>query len=109
LVKNWVPGSGEVIWVDLDPVSGHEQAGHRPCLVLSPASYNDKSGLLIACAMTTVVKGYPWEVKMPDGAVILADAIKSLDWRTRRAKPKGTANAEVLNTVRAYLKILLQI
>jgi mRNA interferase MazF len=109
MVKDWVPTAGDVIWVDLNPTVGHEQAGKRPALVLSPSSYNEKTSLLIACAMTTQVKGYPFEVLMPDGAVVLADQVKCLDWRFRNAQPKDVAPTEVLQRVKVVLGTLLQI
>jgi mRNA interferase MazF len=109
MVKDWVPTAGDVIWVDLNPTVGHEQAGKTPALVLSPSSYNEKTSLLIACAMTTQVKGYPFEVLMPDGAVVLADQVKCLDWRFRNAQPKDVAPTEVLQRVKVVLGTLLQI
>lgn len=109
MVKAWVPTAGDVIWVDLNPTVGHEQAGKRPALVLSPSSYNEKTSLLLACAMTTEVKGYPFEVRMPDGGVVLADQVKCLDWRFRNAKPKDSAPPEVLQRVKVLLGTLLQI
>jgi mRNA interferase MazF len=109
MVKDWVPTAGDVIWVDLNPTVGHEQAGKRPALVLSPSSYNEKTSLLIACAMTTEVKGYPFEVAMPDGVVVLADQVKCLDWRFRNAQPKDVAPTEVLQRVKVVLRTLLQI
>jgi mRNA interferase MazF len=109
MVKDWVPTAGDIIWVDLNPTVGHEQAGKRPALVLSPSSYNEKTSLLIACAMTTEVKGYPFEVAMPDGVVVLADQVKCLDWRFRNAQPKDVAPTEVLQRVKVVLGTLLQI
>jgi mRNA interferase MazF len=109
LVKNWIPNVGDVIEVDFNPTVGHEQAGRRPALVLSPSSYNAKTGLLLACAMTLEVKGYPFEVAMPDGGVVLADQVKCIDWRFRNARRKDTAPDEVLQRVRVLLGILLQI
>jgi mRNA interferase MazF len=109
MVKDWVPTAGDVIWVDLNPTVGYEQAGKRPALVLSLSSYNEKTSLLIACAMTTEVKGYPFEVAMPDGAVVLADQVKCLDWRFRNAQPKDVAPTEVLQRVKVVLGTLLQI
>lgn len=107
--KEWVPDAGDVIWMDLNPTLGHEQAGKRPALVLSPAAYNLRTSLLIACAMTTAVKGYPFEVAMPDGGVVLADQLKSLDWRMRKARRKRKAPAESLQRVRELLGKFLQI
>lgn len=88
--KNYVPDRGDIVWIHLDPQAGREQAGHRTCLVLSPALYNGKTGLAVLCPITNQVKGFPFEVPLPTGVtttgVILADHIKSLDWRTRKAK-----------------------
>ena len=85
-----VPRRGDLVWLSFDPQAGHEQAGHRPAFVLSPESYNRKTGLLLACPITSKVKGYPFEVALPPGlpvgGVILADQIKSLDWKVRKAE-----------------------
>lgn len=110
MVKEWVPDAGQTIWVDLNPTVGHEQAGKRPALVLSPASYNAKTSLLLACAMTLEVKGYPFEVLLPDGkSAVLADQVKCLDWRMRNVQPKDGVPDEVLQRVRDVLRALLQI
>ena len=105
----WVPDVGDVIWVQFDPQAGHEQAGHRPALVLSPARYNAKRGMLICCPMTSQIKGYVFEVVASRNppSVILADQIKSLDWRARGAMKKGRVSAEILADVRSKLKSLL--
>jgi mRNA interferase MazF len=95
--------------VDFNPTVGHEQAGKRPALVLSPSSYNAKTSLLLACAMTNEVKGYPFEVPMPDGGVVLADQVKCIDWRFRNAQPKDSAPEDVLRAVKVLLGTLLQI
>ena len=109
-MREWVPDAGDIVWVDLNPTVGHEQAGKRPALVLSPASYNAKTSLLLACAMTLEVKGYPFEVLMPNGkGAILADQIKCLDWRSRNIQRKEKAPSEVLQRVRELLAALLQI
>ncbi len=109
MVGNWVPNSGDIIWIDFNPTVGHEQAGKRPALVLSPSSYNAKTSLLLACAMTTELKGYPFEVSMPDGGVVLADQVKCVDWRYRNAQPKDTAPEDVVRKVKVLLGTLLQI
>lgn len=109
MVGNWVPNSGDIIWIDFNPTVGHEQAGKRPALVLSPSSYNAKTSLLLACAMTTEVKGYPFEVSMPDGGVVLADQVKCIDWRYRNAQPKDTAPEDVVRKLKVLLGTLLQI
>jgi|SRR5438270_10628449 len=108
MVSRYVPEAGDVIWIDLNPTMGHEQAGRRPALVLSPAYYNDKTSLAVACPMSTKVKGYPFEVPMPDGAVILSDQLKSIDWRFRKAKFKEKAPREIVERVRAIVGRLLQ-
>lgn len=105
-----VRGSGDAVWIDLDPQAGREQAGRRPAVVLSPAAYNGKVGLALLCPITRRVKGYPFEVGIPRGlpvAVILADQVKGLDWHRRDATliaalPPGTV-AAVLRRVNALL------
>jgi mRNA interferase MazF len=86
----YVPARGDVVWITFNPQAGHEQAGRRPALVLSPISYNRKVGLAIFCPITSQVKGYPFEVTIPTGSkldgVILADQVKSLDWRIRKTE-----------------------
>lgn len=86
----YVPHRGDVVWISLNPQAGHEQAGRRPALVLSPAAYNGKVGLAILCPITNQIKGYPFEVVVPDGlaitGAILSDQVKSLDWRARDAE-----------------------
>ena len=107
-----VPDAGEVVWLKFDPQAGHEQAGHRPALVVSPASYNGKTGLMVCCPMTTKIKGHPFEVVAQiDGVdcAVLSDQVKSLDWKVRQAKKKGVVSAEVMLHVRAKMKALLQI
>lgn len=103
---------GDFVTVDLDPRVGHEQSGWRPALTISEASYNARSGnLVLVCPITSQVKGYPFEVPIPDGSevhgVVLADQIKSVDLKARRAKYVGAAPAEVLDTVRAYVALLI--
>lgn len=107
-----VPEAGDVVWLQFNPQAGHEQAGHRPALVISPAAYNAKAGLMVCCPLTSVVKGHPFEVLVEvDGvtAAILADQVKSLDWRARHARRNCTVSPEVMLHVRAKLKALLQI
>lgn len=110
--KTYIPDTGDVVWLEFDPQAGHEQAGHRPALVLSPKIYNDRSSLILCCPITTQIKGYPFEVAtLIDGVrtAILADQIKSLDWRARKGKFKSKISAQDLNEVKAKLKPLLQI
>lgn len=110
--RRYVPEAGEIVWLEFDPQAGHEQSGHRPALVVSPASYNAKTGLLVCCPMSTKIKGYPFEVVTEvDGVAyaVLSDQVKSLDWKVRRATKKGTAPDLVMAHVRAKIKALLAI
>lgn len=111
MVSVYVPDCGDIVWLEFDPQAGHEQAGHRPALVLSPARYNQIRGMMICCPMTSRIKGYPFEVvvsQTPPSAV-LADQVKSLDWRARNASHKGKAPAAVLTDVQAKLRALLDL
>jgi mRNA interferase MazF len=100
-----------VVWVSLAPQAGHEQAGRRPALVVSPVEYNQRVGLALMCPITSRVKGYPFEVALPDGleitGVVLADQIKSLDWRARRTEVAATAPAAITSEVLGKLSTLL--
>lgn len=109
MVGRYVPEAGDVVWLQFNPQAGHEQAGHRPALVLSPATYNGKSGLMLCCPMTTHIKGYPFEVRIADGrhGVALADQVKSLDWKVRKAIRKGRAAAGELSEARAKATALI--
>ncbi|MEK7438218.1 MAG: endoribonuclease MazF [Pseudomonadota bacterium] len=105
-----IPDAGDVVWLEFDPQAGHEQAGRRPALVISPANYNGKTGLMVCCPMTTKIKGHPFEVLTEvDGvaSAVLSDQVKSLDWKIRRAKKKSTVSADVMVHVRAKIKALL--
>ena len=107
--RGYVPDSGDIVWLNFTPQAGHEQAGHRPALVLSPASYNHKTSLLVWCPLTTQIKGYPFEVLIggsPPSAV-LADQAKSLDWRSRYARRKGRVTSEQLAEVQAKIRALI--
>jgi mRNA interferase MazF len=101
--SGYVPARGDVVRISLDPTRGHEQAGSRPVLVLSPAEYNRRSGLALICPITNQAKGYPYEVAIPDGlqvtGVILSDQIRSIDWGARRAQPFTTLDGEIVNEV----------
>ena len=107
----FVPDAGDLVWLTFDPHAGREQAGRRPALVLSPRIYNAKSGLALACPITNQPKGYPFEVAVPSGygvtGVILADHVKSIDWKARRAEKLGRCPTEVIDEVRARLAPLL--
>jgi len=106
-----IPDRGEVVWITLNPQAGHEQAGRRPAVVLSPAAYNGKVGLAILCPITTQIKGYPFEVLIPTGlavtGAILADQVKSLDWRVREAELICTLPVKTVNQVLRKLGTLL--
>ena len=112
-MTEYVPGTGDLIWVNFSPQLGHEQAGRRPAVVLSPRLYNQNAGLLIACPITSKVKGYPFEVPLPSGSrmqgVILADHLKSLDWRRRQAEKAGKIPGAVMEQVRELIAALLQL
>ena len=105
----YVPDAGDVVWLQFDPQAGREQAGHRPALVLSPARYNGARGMMLCCPMTSRLKGYVFEVTVSQNppSAVLADQIKSLDWRARGAVKKGVVSAAVLAEVRGKLKALL--
>jgi mRNA interferase MazF len=109
--RKYVPRRGDVIRLDFNPQAGHEQAGRRPALVLSPTEYNRAVGLVVVCPITNAVKGYPWEVPIPTNAhvtgVVLADQVKSVAWRERRADflctPVGDLLGEVVERTIALL------
>ena len=107
----YIPERGDVVWITLNPQAGHEQAGRRPAVVLSPAAYNGKVGLALLCPVTSQVKGYPFEVLMPEGlavsGAILADQVKSLDWRVREAQLACRLPAETMQEVLQKVAVLL--
>ncbi|MDR2870184.1 MAG: endoribonuclease MazF [Deferribacteraceae bacterium] len=111
MVKHsYVPDRGDLVWLNFDPQSGHEQKGKRPALVISPKTYNEKIGLGIFCPITSKEKGYPFEVVIKNGkiqGVVLSDQIKSLDWRQRDAEFISKASDEALNEVISKFSILL--
>ena len=105
------PARGDLVWISLNPQAGHEQAGRRPALVVSPLAYNRRVGLALMCPITSTAKGYPFEVTLPEeleiSGVVLADQVKCLDWRAREAQvacaaPERTT-AEVLGKLNALL------
>ncbi len=104
-----IPDAGDIVWLSFDPQAGHEQAGHRPALVLSPAGYNGKTSLMLCCPITTQIKGYPFEVLIAGDrtSAVLADQVKSLDWVVRKASIKGKVSAVELAEVRAKVSSLV--
>lgn len=110
-MADYTPERGDIVWLSFDPQAGHEQAGHRPALVLSPKAYNAKTRLMICCPMTTKIKGYPFEVAIAGStpSAALVDQVKSLDWRARKAKKKGSASKSELALATAKIKPLLGI
>jgi mRNA interferase MazF len=110
--KAYVPDRGDVVWIALNPQAGHEQAGRRPAVVVSPRSYNGKVGLGLFCPITSRAKGYPFEVPLPAGlqvaGVVLADQVKSLDWRSRRAELVARLPDEAIGEVIGKLSALLE-
>jgi mRNA interferase MazF len=113
-MARYVPNAGDIVWLNFTPQAGHEQAGHRPALVVSPAAYNDKTSLMICCPMTTQIKNYPFEVFIGSTpltgkqvSAVLADQVKSVDWRVRKAKRKGAVSPEELAEVRAKIVALI--
>jgi mRNA interferase MazF len=107
----YTPERGDVVWITLNPQAGHEQAGRRPAVVLSPSAYNGKVGLALLCPVTSQVKGYPFEVLIPEGlavsGVVLADQVKSLDWRAREAEFACSLPSETVRDVLQRAIVLL--
>jgi mRNA interferase MazF len=105
------PDRGDIVWLDFSPHTGHEQSGRRPAVVLSPVRYNAKVGLALVCPITSQAKGYPFEVSLPERTkvvgVILADQVRSVDWRARRAKRAGRLSADVMTTTLGLIRTLL--
>lgn len=112
MVKTYVPDRGDVIWLNFSPQAGHEQAGVRPALVLSPETYNTKSGLILSCPITSKIKGYPFEVRLKtkkiDG-VILADQLKSLSWQERKATFIENVSEKELKQTLELIGILINV
>ena len=111
-MRAYVPQRGDTVWLVFDPQAGHEQAGRRPALVLSPRSYNERVGLALMCPITTQEKGYPFEVALPPGGklrgAVLADQVRSLDWRVRRAARIGAVPPSLLEQVILRVEVLLR-
>jgi mRNA interferase MazF len=109
----YVPQRGDAVWITLDPQSGHEQAGRRPALVISPQAYNRRVGLAVFCPITSHAKGYPFEVALPDRlavqGVVLADQVKNLDWRSRKSARICKVPEDVVERVLQRLYALLPV
>ena len=106
----YAPERGDIVWLQFNPQSGHEQTGHRPALVLSPREYNRRVGLALFCPITSKVKGYPFEVSVSVKSikgVILSDQVKSLDWKARQAKWVARVSEDILAEVMAKLHTLI--
>ena len=103
---SYIPEVGDIIWLEFDP-----QAGHRPAVVLTPKTYNQITGLLICCPLTTKIKGYPFEVTISGTPqnVALSDQVKSLDWKARKAKHKGNVSQTELDAIKQKIGLLLTI
>jgi len=108
----YVPDRGDAVWLTFDPQAGHEQAGRRPAVVLSPRAYNGRSGLAIFCPVTNQIKGYPFEVILPKGlpvgGAVLADQVRSLDWHARRAARICELPSDTMDEVLGKLEPLLE-
>jgi len=110
-MSRYIPDRGDLVWISFNPQAGHEQAGHRPGVVLSPKKYNSRAGLALICPITSQAKGYPYEVSLPRElpvhGVVLADQVRSLDWRARSARKAGTLPSEVFDDILAKVRTLL--
>jgi mRNA interferase MazF len=112
MIKIKVPDRGDIVWISFNPQTGHKQAGRRPALVLSPKIYNERVGLALFCPITNQAKGYPFEIRLPEGlpvaGVILADQVKSLDWKTRKSEIGCKLPNQLVQDVLGKLNTLLR-
>jgi mRNA interferase MazF len=108
----YVPSRGEIAWLQFEPQAGHEQSGRRPAVIISPREYNQKVGLCLCCPVTSVAKGYPFEVKLPAGTkaqgVVLCDQLKSLDWKARHASLIGSLPGRTVKEIQARILTLVE-
>lgn len=108
----YIPERGDIVWITFNPQAGHEQAGRRPALVLSPKAYNGKVGLALLCPITSQIKGYPFEVLIPDGlpinGAVLSDQVKSLDWKARNAEKACSLSKDITVKVLQRVKALIE-
>jgi mRNA interferase MazF len=110
MAPRYLPDAGDIVWLQFTPQAGHEQAGRRPAVVLSPKAYNVKAGLMVCVPITSQIKGYPFEVVLRGRGALgaaLADQVKSLDWRARNAARKGRAGGDEVNEIRAKIAALI--
>jgi mRNA interferase MazF len=109
--KSYIPGRGDIVWIDFNPQFGHEQQGRRPAVVISPKLYNSKTHLALLCPVTSQIKGYPYEVaihpKSKINGVILSDQIKSLDWQSRNAEFIESLDDDMLDELIAKIRTLI--
>jgi mRNA interferase MazF len=112
LVKaRYFPKRGDLVWLNFTPQSGHEQAGRRPALIISDDGYNRVVGMALACPITSQMKGYAFEVPLPHGSkvkgVVLADQVRSIDWRARQVEFIAKSSDDVLSQTLARLNALI--
>lgn len=110
VTKKYIPGKGDLVWLNFTPQAGHEQAGKRPAIVLSPREYNKKTGLMIACPITSKVKRYPFEVTVHTPqieGVVLSDQVRNLDWEQRKVSFIEKASPKILEQVQEKLLLML--
>ena len=110
-MSTYIPDRGDAVWINMHPQAGHEQAGRRPAVVLSPSSYNSKVGLALFCPVTNQIKGYPFEVVIPEGlkvaGAVLSDQVKNLDWKIRNTEfYDKIPEAVILETVKKLSTLL---
>jgi len=105
------PDKGDIVWIDMNPQLGHEQAGRRPAIIMSPLKYNSKVGLALVCPITSHIKGYPFEVVIPDGfkvkGAILADQIRNVDWTARNIELIFKAPQPLIDEVQEKINAIL--
>jgi mRNA interferase MazF len=105
-----IPDRGDLVWVSIQPRAANAQSVRRPALVVSPQRYNERAGLALMCAVSGAPTGYPFEVALPEGlpvsGVVLADHLRSADWRARKASLVCRVPAKVVADVLAKLKPL---
>lgn len=110
MTDDWSPSPGELLWLEFSPIAGTEQAGRRPALAVSDAGYNSATGRVVVMPITSRVRGWPFEVALPDGSLVagavLVDQIRCVDWRARFAKSAGFTTAAILEEARAKLAAL---